>query len=377
MAQLRYVFGNLRTNEVLDEFSLQGVSMTDKLNGWGTLRGSFGLDQSGKDNIDLVSATIPGQCFICVERIDFEGLTQIVWFGIIWSRSYQSQAKIVNITARSLPAYAEKRRISAIPMNYVNMDQGEIFRELWYRMQGDNGATWPPDNIRVDSPDGFPTGVLKTLNVEADSFKVYLDAMTSLSDAEDGFDWRIDTTKDSLGVYKHTLKNGFPTLGNTDHTLLTFEYPGNITNYYETASISEAGNYVHMIGEKSEGDGGGFYATYADWEQLETGLWCSFEQVISRLDVKDYPTLEKLVNLQGPLRKPPMNVQKVFVRGDADPQFGEYKLGDACRVIITDPLHPTGDTFNLRITQWNYTPTSDEGIDEVELIFEGDELNQE
>jgi hypothetical protein len=375
MAQLRYVFGNLRTQEVLDEFSLQGVSMSDKLNNWGTLRGSFGLDQSGKRNAELVEATVPGQCFIAVERTSNQGTTSVVWFGIIWSRSYQSQAKVVSITARSLPAYAEKRRISAQAQNYPDTDQGEIFRALWYQLQGGGILDW--DNIHVSSPDPFPTGVIKTLNVDADSFKVYLDVMTQLSDAEDGFDWRISTVKSATGGYEHTLLNGFPTLGNSDPTLLTFEYPGNITNYYETASISEAGNYVHMIGESPDTENGGFYASYADWDQLSTGAWCSFEQVISRLDVKDVDTLQKLVNVQGPLRKPPMNIVKIFVRGDADPQFGEYSLGDACQVSIKDPLHEAGDTFNLRITSWNYTPSSDDGIDEVELIFEGDELNQD
>jgi hypothetical protein len=375
MATLRYVFGNLRTQQVLDEFSLQGVSMTDKLNGWGTFRGSFGLDQSGKKNADLVAATIPGQCYIAVERINSLGLTKVVWFGIIWSRSYQSQAKVVNLTARSLPAYAEKRRISQTPQIYTSMDQGEIFRALWFQLQG--GGVFDEDNIHVSSPSPFPTGVIKTLTITGDSFKVYLDAMTQLSDAEDGFDWRVSTEKNASGQYQHTLLNGYPTLGNTDHNQLTFEYPGNITNYYETASIAEAGNFVHMIGENSESEGGGFYATYADWDQIDAGLWCSFEQVISRLDVKDVDTLQKLVNVQGPLRKPPMNVQKIFVRGDSTPEFGDYSLGDACRVHIKDALHPEGDTFNLRITQWSYTPTSTDNVDEVELIFEGDELNEE
>lgn len=376
MAQLRYVFGNLRTGAIIDEFSLQGVSMTDKLNGWGTFRGSFGFDQSGKSNADLAAATIPGQCYVAVERTSATtGVESVVWFGIIWSRSYQAQAKVANITARSLPAYAEKRRVG-FDISHNNVDQGTIFEDLWFQLQG--AGVWPSDDINVVIPGGFTTGINKTLNIDGSSVKVYLDAMTQLSDAEDGFDWQIGTAKNALGRYDHTLLTGYPTLGNTDHTLLTFEYPGNVTNYYETASMSEAGNFVWLVGGDREGeDTGSVIATYVDWTQLNGGQWCTFDQVISRTDVNNINILQDLVNQVGPKRKPPMNIQKVFVRGDAVPEFGEYSLGDACRVYITDPLHPDGNAYNLRINQWSYSPTSNDNVDEVELIFEGDELNQE
>src|SRR5215213_730299 len=106
MANVRYVFGILKTGAVIDELALTGVSASGKMNTWGTFCGSFGFDQSGKFNADLADATVPGLCYVAIERNDIP-----VWFGIVWSRSYQSQAKVTTLTARSLESYPEKRRI--------------------------------------------------------------------------------------------------------------------------------------------------------------------------------------------------------------------------------------------------------------------------
>jgi len=59
MARMSYVFGDALTGSIIQEIDLQGVSMTRALSGIGEFRGSFGLDQSGKDNRDLIAATEP------------------------------------------------------------------------------------------------------------------------------------------------------------------------------------------------------------------------------------------------------------------------------------------------------------------------------
>src|ERR1041385_3253246 len=103
MANMRYLFGDLSTSQIIEEISLQSVQLDDKLNDWGNFRCSFKLDQSGKNNEDLLNATIPGRCFLIVERE-----TTPIWGGIVWTRVYQSQAKDIELTARSWEAYAEK-----------------------------------------------------------------------------------------------------------------------------------------------------------------------------------------------------------------------------------------------------------------------------
>lgn len=372
MAQLRYVFGNLKTNKVVDEISLQGVSMSSKLNDWGTFRGSFGLDQSGHENLDLVGATIPGECYVAVERTNSSGQVQVVWFGLIWSQSYQAQAKVMSISARSLEAYPEKRLVYDL-MEYSNVDQGIIFLDLWDKMLH---AGLPAGDISIALPGSFVTGVTKSLSTKEGDFRKFADVMSSLADAADGFDWYISTTKDSFGKYVKTLNVGYPQIGSTSPGLLTFDYPGNIFNYYRTGSITNAGNSVYVTGgDREEGILSG---SSHDSTQLNSGQWPWLEVVVSRTDVESATRLQGLAEQEAKLRKAPMNTYKVFVRGDGTPEFGSYSLGDACRLCIIDPIHPyPGLAVDTRITAWNYRPTSNDTVDEVELIFEGDELNQE
>lgn len=363
MADTRYVFGVLRTGEVIDEIALQGVSMTSKLNDWGSFNGTFALDQTGKKNLDLIGATVPGQCFIACERDDVP-----IWFGIVWSNTYQSQSKTCQLAARELAAYPEKRRILN-NLSYDNVDQGTIFLNLWNHLQ-----STPESDLGIVIPGAFVTGVLADLEVKAKDLKVYSDVMSSIADGDTGFDWKIATSKDSSGNYVHTLEVGYPTLGSDDPALLTFEYPGNIINYYETGSATEAGTHVILTGSGSDDET--ITSTYTHSDMISGGQWMRYDVVVPRRDVSNPTILAALARQQGPLRRPPMNIVKAFVRASADPAFGNYSLGDACRMYFDDPRHEGITTVDTRITSWNYRPTSDEGIEEVELIFEGDELNE-
>lgn len=363
MTNIRYVFGILKTGEIIEEFSLQGVSMKDKLNDWGDFQGTYALDQSGKMNVDLVGSTIPGQCFVCCEK---DGVP--VWFGIIWSRTYQSQAKTIQLRARTLSAYPDKRRIKE-NFTYTSEDQGEIFLDLWNSMQGT-----PEGDIGIIVPGSFTTGVTMALDIRAADLKTYFDVMSSIADGDSGFDWRISTVKNAGGSYDHTLLTGSPLLGSSDHTLITFEYTGNITNYYETESVTEGGTNIILSGTGTGEDA--ITSEYVHTDLLASGIWPIYDVVVPRKDVSEQLVLDALAMRQGALRRPPMAKIKIFVRGEADPVFGSYSLGDACRLYFTDPKHEEGAQYNTRIVAWNYWPSSGDNIDEVELIFEGDELNE-
>lgn len=361
MPDTRYVFGLLSNGEPVEEIALQGVSMSGKLNAWGTFRGSFGLDQSGKKNIDLTGATIPGLCYVCCERNNVP-----IWFGIIWSRTYQSNAKVVNFTARSLATYPSKRRITT-DLDFNVVDQGTIFLEFWEEMLIGS-------NLDIVLPSSFVTGVSKSFQTEARNMTVYEDAIGQIANDENGFDWRIDTSKDALGNYIHTLAAGYPTLGNTEPSRLTFEYPGNILNYYQTASMAEASTTLYMTSENTSEDG--VFATYVQPDMVSTGLWVQYDHMVARLDVENADLLNGLITTEGPLRRPPMNVVKAFLRAEAEPMFGSYSLGDASRLWLKDALYESGSFFDTRIVSYDYTPQSNDSVETVELIFEGDELNE-
>jgi hypothetical protein len=363
VTDIRYVFGNLRTGAVLEEIALYGVSpMTIKLNDWGSFGATFSLDQTGRSNADLVNAVIPLQSYVIVER---EGIP--VWGGIVWTAVHQSQSKSVQLSARSFEAYFERQKILS-DFTRTDIEQRNIFRDLVNQLQAD-----PNTNLGLSVPGSYPTVVAKTLTVLASERKTYTEAFSNIADGDDGFDWRIDVVKTAGGAYHRRLLIGHPQLGTIDPTGRHFEYPGNITNYYKTASGSESGTHVFIVGQ---GEGSStILGTYVHQDLIDSGTWLRYDLDISKKQVTNAQLAQSLADKIGPQRRPPMKIFKVFVKGDLDPPFGSYGVGDSCTLVISDAMHPDTLQAPARIVGMAYKPPTGDDVEEVELIFEGDELN--
>jgi hypothetical protein len=360
MSTVRYILGDMRTGRILDEVALQGVTMSNKLNGWGVFNGTTQLDQSGRSNVDILNAIESGKCFLVCERDDVP-----VWDGVVWADTYQSQAKTMQISGRTIEGYADCVFVKS-DLTYTDTEQRNIFRSLWNTMQAD-----PLSNIRVNVPSSYPNSVLKTLNVSASEFKTFLQVMSSVSDGADGFDWTVTTTKTSSGAYSRNLMIGYPFLGITG-TGLTFDYPGQIVNYYSTRSMAGAGTHIYVLGA---GEGSAMVVgTFANTD-LTDNTWLRYDVAIPRKDIQDQSLVNAYAAQQGSVRKAPKTNIKAFLKDNVDPVFGSYNLGDNAVLSIIDPRYPDGSTFQARITALRYTPPSSSGTGEVELVFEGDELN--
>lgn len=356
MTSMTYVFGDLLAGTIIAEIPLYGVSILEKFGG-GELRGTFQLDQTNRHNEVLVAATIPGRCFVVAERDAIP-----IFAGYVQTRTYQSQAKSTQLFCRGFAAYPERRFIRS-DINYINVDQMTIFRDLWNLMQTD------PDSVRVDIFSAFTTGVNLDLKVLASEFKSYGQIFEQLADGDTGFDWRIDTTR-AGGTYVHSLRAGYPVLGSTDASRIVFEYPGNILNYWKNETLSEAGTYVYTIGA---GEGSSMLtATVAHFDLLNNGF-PRYDVEISRKDVTSQTVLNALGRQEGAKHKVPLPSFTVEVKADKDPTFGTYTLGDACRLVINDPMHPNIFQKDTRLVGWDYRPPSSDSTEEARLMFEGDE----
>lgn len=362
MTQFNYVFGILRTGQVLDSLPLSSVTMTRVMNGVGTLQATFSLDMSGRSNADVIGATEPGKCFVVCEREDVP-----VWGGIVTSRVYQSQAKSVQLTAQTFETYADRRRIDA-DFNFTT-EQRNIFRQLWINLLSGDG------DIDVIVPGTFPTLVTKTLTIGAAERKTYLTGMETIADGNDGFDWTIEIARDGIGNYQKTLRIGYPVLGNTEPERLQFEYPGAILNYYATDVLNGAGTHVNVLGE---GEGSSMLVgTYVNQDLIDSMLWNRFDVDISKKFLDSQAAVDAHAAVEGPKRRAPMTVVKIFLLGEGSPEFGSYGLGDACQLIIKDPRFPNALQVDTRIVAWNHRPSDKDNKEEVELVFVGDDLNQE
>lgn len=359
MADMTYVFGVLSTGAVVSELSVSGVSMTRKISDAGELRFVTYLDQTGIPNDVVTSATIPGLCYCIVERD-----RQPIWGGIVWSRTYQSQAKVLEIYCRSFEVYPQKRLIRS-DFSRTGIEQRAIFCDLWNALQAVPGG-----NIGVTVPSGFMASVSKSVDVHAVDFKTYSQIMDQLADADDGFDWTIDVSR-AGNAYVKTLRLGYPTLGASESSgSLVFEYPGSILNYWRTDGMGSSATDVYLIGA-GEGDSM-LQSEYHNTDMFAAG-WSMFDAQVSRKDVTDQNILDGLARVEGVIRRPPGTVYKVEVKGNADPVFGSYGLGDYATLVIDDAMHTTTLQAQVSIQAWEYRPASDQNTETVILTFAGEE----
>ncbi len=359
MTDYRYIFGTLRTERVVEEIPCYGVIMNMKINQGGDFQGTFQLDQTGKDNATLLSACIPGRTWVACERNG-----KAIWHGYIWSRVYSAQSKSVQLFAQSFENYPKKRIIHS-DLSYAAVEQRNIYRDLWNTMQAPTGGS-----LNINVPSVFPTVVTKDLEVKASDFKAYDNVMSSISDGVNGFDWYIQITKDGIN-YRKDLLIGYPNLGSpANDAMNVFEYPGNITQYYFTEPMSDAGTDIYVLGAGEGSDM--IVGTAFDAAAITSGspIW---EEVVSSKYINDLDIANSLAAQELFIREPPMAVVKVFVKGNLTPEFGSYNLGDTCKIVIKDPRFPGfGFSGNKRLLKWELTPQSSSGVEEAQLVFEGD-----
>lgn len=358
MSDFRYYFGSLRTEQVIAEIPVYGVYMDMEMNSGGTFQGTFQLDQTGQDNDTLMSACLPGKCWVACER---DGIA--IWHGYIWSRVYSAQSKTVQLFAQSFDKYPTKRLVLK-DYDFDNVEQRNIFRTLWTDIQSTTGG-----NLNVNLPPAFASGRLKDLEVLETDNRFYSEVISEIADPENGFDWYVSITKDGQ-LYRKDMRIGFPNLGTVVNPgMVVFDYPGNITQYYSTESMAEAGTHIYVFG-----NGEGSDVTIGSYvnNTLISGGWPRWDVAISRKDITSQSSVDGAAAQYGLTLLPPMNVLKLTVKSNLTPVFGSYNLGDTCGISIRDPRYPNGFRANKRLLRWELKPQSSESVEEANLVFEGD-----
>lgn len=362
MSMVRYLFGDLNTNQVLAEIPLQSVSMDRQLNDWGVLRGTTYLSRSNISDAEVVEATTPGKTFVVCEIDDVP-----VWDGIVWTRVYDSQAKDMNLTARTYEGFFEKNFVGDFAR--VSTEQQQIVADLINDLQSVGER-----NLGITVPTGFLTSIPRDLTVMRTEYKNYMEVISGIADGNDGFDWTITTTRNPMtGEYERTVRMGYPTLGATDSGNLSFDYPGNATNYWQSDGMTNAATNLFLLGSGEGADM--LVGTAVQTDMLSSGHK-RYDVSVARKDISNQTALTSMATQLGNQRRPPYSTIKFNTKADLDPVFGSYGLGDNCTIAIIDPRHPDGFSKTARVIAWSFRPSSDDSTAEAELVFEGDELNE-
>jgi hypothetical protein len=127
----RYLFADLVTNDILAEIPLTNVSFTQSLNTPGSFSGSILGSDAQEQGYDIVGSTIPARTAIYVDR---DGV--LIWGGIIWLRTWDTDSQHFTFSAREFGSYFEHRRITGAFMSnaqalvYDTEDQLFIAQDL-------------------------------------------------------------------------------------------------------------------------------------------------------------------------------------------------------------------------------------------------------
>lgn len=341
MTTYRYLFADLRTNAILAELPLTGVSFNQNLNAVGTLQGNLEITDLSETAMNIMPATIPTRCAIYVDRNG-----ELIWGGIIWSRSYSSSTQKISLTAREFLSYFERRRITTDSV-YTATDQLNVARGLIINAQGASGSA---GNIGITF--GAETsGVNISKNYYAYELKTVYSALADLSKSSTGFDYRVDVAYDGSGNPTKTLKLGYPRLGtaysSTNANIPVLEFPaGNVIEYEWPEDGSQAANILYASGAGS--NEGKLISTQTNTAYPAAG-WPTLEDSANYSDVTDQTLLTNLAAGQLAAVVYPPTTLKVVLPGNQNPEIGSYNVGDDVRVRIRDPRFPNGIDQTMRL----------------------------
>lgn len=352
MARYRYILCDLLTNQVIAELPFYGVYLSRKLSGKGSCTATMALDSTGYSNSDILEATNPGRTALYVDR---EG--GLVWGGILWSRTYQSQSKSLQLTGETFESFFSKSMIES-SLTQTNVDLRTIIINLVTQMQAK-----PYSNLGITVPSAFTGG--RTTTVKFNDYEVwsYAKAIDQIATMEGGPEYTIEVQYDNNGNPSKSLLVGSP-LGNSYYdTQLVFEYPGNIKNYWYPESAANSAVSVIGIGA---GEGNKMTRDKFTWQDLLNAGYPNIQSVYTNKDTKDGAQLASQTKQEATRLKMPVSVPTIETRSEIEPIFGTYPLGTYAKFAITDPRFPTKTEIPIRVIGWEARPTSSDSAEEVD-----------
>ena len=368
--QYRYLFADLVTNNILAELPLTNVSFTQALNTPGSFQGTILGSDVREGGYDIAGSTIPARTAIYVDR---DGV--LIWGGILWLRTWDSDTQHFSFQAREFGSYFERRRITSDFMGgdqalaYLNEDQLFVAQDLMNIAQSQAGG-----DIGIIVPNNV-SGIDVTRVYYAYEFKDVWDAIKDLSNQQDGFDFNIDVAYDvNLNPSKYA-QTAYPQRGTpfdpTNPAALTFEFPGNIVAYEWPDDGSVVANEMYGIGPQS--NEAKIIATAAAPIDQSAAGYPLLEDTVSYTDQYDPDLLYQQTLGEVTAKQIPVVTPKIVVPAYADPVLGSYKTGDEILLRITDDRFPNnGAGFGLsqifRIVALSVQPGED-GPERVTLTL--------
>lgn len=358
MAEFRYLFADLLTNRVNLEVPCYGVSYNGLLNKASDGTCSINLDRSGYNNQDVIDATVPGKTAMYIDR---DGV--LIWGGIVWSRTYQAQAKVFSYTLQTFESYAYKVAIEET-LAYADEDQRNILCELFVHMQQ---KLQTDIGIQVDPGYPFTPSITRTVTFDVNDAWTYGKAIDYMIEYDQGFDYYIDVFYAEDGSIGRRIRTDNVLGAAVENTGLVFDYPGgNVSNYWWPENASRGA--VSVIGYGS-GDITKLTSKVTQTDLLDAGF-PNIQEIYSNSDVSVQATLDSQTAQQGRLLRIPITVPTVELNPNTVP-VGTWQMGDYAKLEIEDARFPAGLNTTVRVIGYEAQPPSSDEPETIKPIIEG------
>lgn len=359
MSTYRYMFADLLTDKVTCELPLYGTFFTRRICKAGEFGGSIGLNTEGLSNRDTINGTVPGRTALYIERDN-----QIVWGGIIWSRTWQEQSKSFQYYGQTFDSALFKSSVDN-SLSYTNVDQRNIVRDLFLRSQA-----YPGRDMRIRVPPPFPNNIVRSPNFYWYDSWTFGKALDYMAEFDDGLDYYVDSSYDAFGDFQRFLVLNDRVGAPMDSTQLVFDFPGSIKNFWYPENASKGATTVVGIGS---GEGAASIRTAVTNQTMINAGFPDLIEFYTNKDVTVLSTLQQkvareLIDLNIPVVAPTYEIE-----ADRTPPFGSYSLGDYARIHIESDRFPDGVDLTTRIVGWDVKPTQSSGAEEVKIITSGED----
>jgi hypothetical protein len=366
MPQYTYSFYNIRSQEKLGVLPLYGVNFTDLLvrgeggASAGTFTGSIRMDNDLVTTQEILDITRPEATAVWVDRDNVP-----IWCGILWTRTYQSDGRVMQLNAQTFssylskvvwdPANPEKPRLlyTDVPYNMI--------RYLWRYLivdaaeEYDVGVRLSPYQASTDTP-----MTIDFLRSERKFLSEYL----SLA-LKQGAEFRIVPRATSSTRYP-LLECGVPgSLGVAQDGAVQsspFQYPGDLSKYWLTNSALGAPTKLIGIG-KTTGQ-----SEIVSVQQGDTTGRIGVDAVVN-YDTTDLTTLTRLATHDLTVAQSELN-RPVYELGPANTEVN-WSLGDYKYIVIDDPYRfPTPVGGYVRLVGWGLSPASSDGVEQQSITID-------
>lgn len=351
--------------DVLTNVRVAEVPLSDLKWGWsydsgliiGHISGTLTLPEATNTRTKAYAALLNDACTKYRRHLFLEKDGEVVCDGIIWGNVYEPESRSRQITAGSTVTYFNRRFIGG-RQSFAGVDQLIIARTLiaaaLAEPNGNPGITMGAETC----------GRLRDRTYESWDVKNLGEALEELCSLEDGFDLAIDCSwNPATGAPIKTLRLHYPRRGrDLAHSGHVFELGRNAV--FEWPEGAEMANRVYGIGQGAETDM--LLVTRTDSASLSAG-YPLLEGTYANKSVSDTQTLVDQTQADLDARTGGLELPRLIITSNRDPQLGSYIVGDACKVRAqpgADPGYPNGLEVYRRISDIA-VEVSDEGAETI------------